>query len=164
MSRKTLYIAYGSNLNLPQMAQRCPTARVVGTSEIRDYELLFRGSRHSAVATVEPSKGGSVPVLLWTLKDNDLRSLDHYEGYPNLYRKEILEVELKGRTVPAMVYIMNDGHPFGSPSDYYLNTIMGGYQSAGFDTEILENAVEKSIRMADEQEPEQENLFELKWW
>jgi len=164
MSNKTLYIAYGSNLNLPQMAQRCPTAKVVGTSEIRDYELLFRGSRHSAVATVEPSKGGSVPVLLWTLKDNDLRSLDHYEGYPNFYRKEILEVELKGKTVPAMVYIMNDGHPFGSPSDYYLNTIMEGYQSAGFDTEILEDAVEKSIRMAEEQQPEQENLFGLKWW
>lgn len=164
MSRKTLYIAYGSNLNLPQMAQRCPTAKVVGVSEIREYELLFRGSRHSAVATVEPSKGGSVPVLLWTLKDNDLRSLDHYEGYPTLYRKEILEVELKGRTVPAMVYIMNDGHPPGSPSDYYLNTIMEGYQRAGFDTEILEDAVEKSIRMADEQEPEQENLFGLKWW
>jgi gamma-glutamylcyclotransferase (GGCT)/AIG2-like uncharacterized protein YtfP len=164
MSNKTLYIAYGSNLNLPQMAQRCPTAKVVGTSEIRDYELLFRGSRHSAVATVEPSKGSNVPVLLWTLKDNDLRSLDHYEGYPNFYRKEILEVELKGKTVPAMVYIMNDGHPFGSPSDYYLNTIMEGYQSAGFDTEILEDAVEKSIRMAEEQQPEQENLFGLKWW
>ncbi len=164
MNRKTLYIAYGSNLNLPQMAQRCPTAKVVGTSEIREYELLFRGSRHSAVATVEPSKGGSVPVLLWTLKDNDLRSLDHYEGYPTLYRKEILEVELKGRTVPAMVYIMNDGHPLGSPSDYYLNTIMEGYQRAGFDTEILEDAVDKSIRMAGEQEPEQETLFGLKWW
>ena len=31
MNRKsTLYIAYGSNLNLPQMANRCPTAEVVG--------------------------------------------------------------------------------------------------------------------------------------
>lgn len=164
MSSKTLYIAYGSNLNLPQMAFRCPTAKVVGTSEIRDYELLFRGSRQSAVATVEPSKGGSVPVLLWTLKDKDLQALDRYEGYPNFYRKEILEVELKGKTVPAMVYIMNDGHPLGSPSDYYLNTIMEGYQSAGFDTEILEDAVEKSIRMAEEQQLEQENMFEMKWW
>jgi hypothetical protein len=53
---------------------------------------------------------------------------------------------------------------FGSPSDYYLNTIMEGYQSAGFDTELLEDAVEKSIRMAEEQQPEQENLFGLKWW
>jgi uncharacterized protein (UPF0335 family) len=66
-----------------------------------------------------------------------------------------------------MVYIMNDGHPFGSPSDYYLDTIMEGYQSAGFDTEFLEKAVEKSIRLAREQkaqEPDQGTLFDMKWW
>ena len=34
-----LYIAYGSNLNLEQMANRCPTAKVVGTSEIKDHNV-----------------------------------------------------------------------------------------------------------------------------
>lgn len=167
MKSENLYIAYGSNLNLPQMAFRCPTAKVVGASEIKDYELLFRGGRKSAVATVEPLKGSSVPVLLWKLKERDLQALDRYEGYPSFYRKEILDVELRGKNVSAMVYIMNDGHPFGSPSDYYLNTILEGYQSTGFDTEFLEQAVEKSIRMAREQqerEPDQGTLFDLKWW
>lgn len=167
MKSETLYIAYGSNLNLPQMAFRCPTAKVVSTSEIKDYELLFRGGRRSAVATVEPLKGSTVPVLLWRLKERDLQSLDRYEGYPSFYRKEIFDVELRGRTVSAMVYIMNEGHLFGSPSDYYLNTIMEGYQSAGFNTELLEQAVEKSIRLAQEQqehEPEQGTLFGPKWW
>lgn len=167
MKSEMLYIAYGSNLNLPQMAFRCPTAKVVGASEIKDYGLLFCGGRRNAVATVEPLKGSSVPVLLWTLKERDLQALDRYEGYPHLYRKEILDVELKGKTVPAMVYIMNEGHPYGSPSDYYLNVIMEGYKTAGFDTEILEQAVEKSIQLAQEQqeqEPAQGNLFGQKWW
>ncbi|OLN30098.1 gamma-glutamylcyclotransferase family protein [Desulfosporosinus metallidurans] len=167
MKNKTLYIAYGSNLNLPQMAFRCPTAKVVGASEIKDYELLFRGGRQGSVATVEPLKGSNVSVLLWTLKEKDLEALDRYEGYPSFYRKGILDVELGGKNVPAMVYIMNDGHPFGSPSDYYLSTILEGYKSAGFDTEYLEQAVEKSIRLAQEQqemEPEQNTLFGLKWW
>lgn len=167
MKSETLYIAYGSNLNLPQMAFRCPTAKVVGASEIKDYELLFRGGRKSSVATVEPLKGSSVPVLLWKLKERDLQALDCYEGFPSFYRKEILPVELKGKTIPAMIYIMNDGHPFGSPSDYYLDTIMEGYQSAGFDTEFLEQAVEKSICLAKEQqerEPDQGTLFDMKWW
>jgi cation transport regulator ChaC len=93
-----------------------------------------------------------------------LQALDRYEGYPHFYRKEILDVELNGKTISAMVYIMNDGHPLGSPSDYYLNAIMEGYKSAGFDTEYLEQAVEKSIRLAKEQQLEQENLFDLKWW
>lgn len=72
MSRKPkLYIAYGSNLNLPQMAHRCPTAKVVGKSELKDYELLFRGARKGAMATVEPKEGSSVPVLLWRIRDMD---------------------------------------------------------------------------------------------
>ena len=57
MQKRKKYIAYGSNLNLAQMARRCPTAKVVGKGEIKDYELLFRGCRESAVATVEPKKG-----------------------------------------------------------------------------------------------------------
>lgn len=113
---------------------------------------------------MEPLKGSRVPVLLWTLGEGDLQALDHYEGYPHFYRKEILNVELKGKIVPAMVYIMNEGHPFGAPSDHYLNIILKGYKSAGFDLEILERAAEKSIWLAKEQQPEQENLFGLKWW
>ena len=35
-TQERLYIAYGSNLNLPQMERRCPTAKVVGTSEIKN--------------------------------------------------------------------------------------------------------------------------------
>ena len=167
MKPETLYIAYGSNLNLPQMAFRCPTAKVLGAGELKNYELLFRGGLRSSVATVEPLKGTSVPVLLWNLKERDLQALDRYEGFPSFYRKEILPVELKDKTIPAMVYIMNDGHPFGSPSDYYLDTIMEGYQSAGFDTGFLDHAVEKSIQLAREQqarEPDQETLFGMKWW
>ena len=60
MDRK-IYIAYGSNLNLPQMAIRCPGAAVIGKSALKDYELVFRGGRRGAVATVEPKKG--VPCL-----------------------------------------------------------------------------------------------------
>ncbi len=38
---KRYYIAYGSNLNIRQMRMRCPSARVIGTSDIAGYELLF---------------------------------------------------------------------------------------------------------------------------
>ena len=62
--KNKLYIAYGSNLNLPQMAHRCPSAKVVGASEIKNYALVFRGGRSGAVATIEPCEGSS--CLLYT--------------------------------------------------------------------------------------------------
>lgn len=145
MSRKpNLYIAYGSNLNLPQMASRCPTAEVVGKSELRGYELLFRGGRRGAVATVEPKEGSSVPVLLWKIRQADEVSLDRYEGYPRLYDKQMMEVELDGGMVSAMIYVMTPGHEFGIPSDYYADVIWQGYESAGFDTQILADAINKA--------------------
>ena len=42
---KRYYIAYGSNLNVRQMKFRCPTAKIVGTAVIGDYELLYKGSK-----------------------------------------------------------------------------------------------------------------------
>ena len=45
---KKYYLAYGSNLNIRQMALRCPTAKPVGTAVIKDYELLFKGSKTGA--------------------------------------------------------------------------------------------------------------------
>ena len=80
--KQRLYIAYGSNLNLEQMAFRCPTAKVVGKSELKDYELLFRGGRRGAVATVEPKEGSTVPVLIWEIQNRDRHRWIFMKGIP----------------------------------------------------------------------------------
>lgn len=141
MEKRKKYIAYGSNLNLGQMARRCPTAKVIGKGEIKDYELLFRGHSMSAVATVEPKAGSSVPVLIWEIGQEDERSLDIYEGYPRLYGKVDLEVQMEEGCESIMAYTMNEGHEIGKPSIYYLETITNGYLEAGFDVNRLLESV-----------------------
>ena len=151
MGKKRLYVAYGSNLNLKQMKRRYPTAKVIGTTILRNWRLLFRGGSMCAVATVERFKGGNVPILIWELQPQDELALDHYEGWPHLYRKESMRVTLNGKQVRTMIYIMNeDGNPYGSPSAYYFNTIREGYISAGFDIDILRNAVFNSMTTKEE--------------
>lgn len=167
MKRKErLYIAYGSNLNLPQMAFRCPTAEVAGKSELKGYELLFRGGRRGAVATVEPKDGGSVPVLLWKIREADEEALDRYEGYPHFYEKQMMEVELDGKPVSAMVYVMTPGHEFGIPSDYYADVIREGYETAGFDLQILEDAIDHAYELVTQQTEQagQQSLFGMGGW
>lgn len=144
-----LYIAYGSNLNLKQMQRRCPTAKVVGTTMLCNWELCFHGANHGAVATVEHRKGGKVPVLVWSLQPRDEKALDIYEGYPRLYRKETLRITVNKKRVYAMIYLMNtERHPYGTPSHGYLTTILEGYKSADFDTAILQHAVHRSAEQA----------------
>ncbi len=136
--KRRLYIAYGSNLNLEQMAIRCPTAKVAGATVLRNWRLVFNG-----VASIERSKGDKVPVLIWDIQPKDEAALDVYEGWPRLYRKETIRVTLNGKQVRAMVYVMNHTHP-NPPSASYYNTILEGYLSAGFDLNILHDAVKKS--------------------
>ena len=140
MSKKQLYIAYGSNINLEQMAYRCPHSKVLGISEIKDYELEFRG-----VATIVPSKGASVPVLIWELDERDLPILNRYEGWPRLYRQEKMEFELNGKTFEGMAYLMNYGK-IAPPSQEYYNTILRGYRENGLDESFLQKALENSFQ------------------
>ena len=139
MSTKQLYIAYGSNINLEQMAFRCPHSRVMGTSEIKDFELEFRG-----VATIVPKKGATVPVLIWELDNRDLPTLNKYEGYPSFYRQEKLPFELCDKSYEGMVYLMNRG-TISPPSQQYYNTILQGYRENGLDESYLQTALKNSI-------------------
>ena len=93
-----LYISYGSNLNLEQMANRCPTAKLVGTSEIKDHKFTFSKPHAHAVATNGwTMQGESVPALVWQITPNDEKALDRYEGWPHLYRKEMMKVKVDKR-------------------------------------------------------------------
>lgn len=141
-----LYIAYGSNLNLKQMGRRCPTAEIVGTTSLRGWRLMFRGGCRSAVATIERAPKYNVPVLIWRLQTGDEHNLDIYEGWPHLYRKETLRITVNRQRVYAMIYIMNEkGHPYGTPSKGYFDTILEGYKDADFNDSVLWQAVSDSV-------------------
>lgn len=135
-----LYAAYGSNLNVGQMGRRCPGATIVGPGSLNDHQLVFRGPHDAAVATVEPQRGGLVPVLLWELSERDVEALDRYEGWPWLYSRRAVSVETAGGPVQAMIYIMNERYPLGRPSAGYYAAIREGYVFAGFDVETLRAA------------------------
>ena len=149
---KRYYIAYGSNLNIRQMRMRCPSARIIGTAEIKDYELLFKGSKTGAYLTIEPKIGASVPVAVWSVTAEDEAALDRYEGFPTFYYKAEMKLPIKGiksgkvRIRNTFVYIMHEDRQLGIPSRFYVQTCLDGYRSFGFDEKYLQNAYEISRR------------------
>ena len=153
---KRYYIAYGSNLNVRQMTMRCPTARIIGTSEIHNYRLLFKGSKTGSYLTIEPEKGCSVPVAVWSVTDEDEWALDRYEGFPSFYYKKELELPITGiktgkvRRRKVFVYIMHEDRPFGIPSSFYMRTCAEGYRYFGFDVQTLLEAFTYSQEKTEE--------------
>jgi hypothetical protein len=148
--KEKLYLAYGSNLNIVQMIIRCPDAKFYGTAEIKDYELLFKGSKTGAYLTIERRKGSNVPVGVWAVTERDISALDRYEGFPAFYYKKEFRQQIWGKdgedlgVHDCFAYIMREDRRIGIPSSVYINTCREGYKDFGFDINILMDAVMRS--------------------
>ena len=144
-----LYFAYGSNINLDQMAHRCPNAQVVGPVVLENYKLLFRSNtRNAGVATIKPHKGRKVHGLLWKITPECEKALDLYEGWPRLYEKEDVTVrDSNGQEFTVMAYVMTDmcKEP-ALPSVYYYGGIETGYRQNGLPVSVLAKAWDNCVK------------------
>lgn len=149
------YFAYGSNLDLEGMARRVPNAVRGPAATLPGWKLVFRG-----VADVDKAEGESVLGALWYLDLDGVRALDRYEGYPNMYGREWVSVELiedgQPRTKMALVYVMPERSDESviPPSPYYLGVIRDGYRHFDLDRKVLDAAVEESERVINERRPD----------
>jgi gamma-glutamylcyclotransferase (GGCT)/AIG2-like uncharacterized protein YtfP len=138
----TYYFAYGSNMNHEHMKYRCPKSKYIGTHELPDHELVFR-----SVADVQQSKDSSVVGALFKITDECERSLDRYEGYPNLYTKKYHMAQDENMPKKIMFYSMVDKQLVFPPSESYLETIIKGYIDCDIPTDNLVEAVKFSQRL-----------------
>lgn len=140
-----LYFAYGSNMNLNQMAFRCPDAEVVDTVRLEGYRLAFRmNGGGNGVATILPEPDSYVDGVLWRISERDEQHLDHYEGFPYLYGKEPVTVtDQEGVRREIMAYTMNSPYKDtpAMPSRAYLEGILNGCQQNGIETASVLEAV-----------------------
>ena len=122
-----LYLAYGMNTNIDQMAGRCPGSISIGRVDIPDYRLVFRG-----VADIEEHPGSVLQTVLWDITPACEAALDILEGYPTFYDKKYIHVEINGKFYKAMIYQMvGDRLDYSTPSSYYQNMLEEGYQDHG---------------------------------
>ena len=126
-TRRHPYFAYGSNLCVKQMAQRCPDATDPKPAVLSNHDWLIN---QRGVATVEPLAGNQVHGVLWQISDRDLATLDSAEGVPVRYRRDKLTVHTGEGTRPAWVYIDHRVTP-GPPRPGYLPTIINGAEHHG---------------------------------
>jgi hypothetical protein len=104
---ENLYFAYGSNLHLAQMGQRCPASLFIGKATLPGYrwQINKRG-----VANVVESKGDYVEGLLFSINEKDELTLDRNEGVAKrLYEKTVLTVHFQpGNNARFMGYTTAD--------------------------------------------------------
>ena len=145
MNKKKIYAAYGSNMNISQMEKRCPAAAKICVGTLKGYQLEFRGG---GVATIIPKHGSEVPIVLWNITRVCEKVLDIYEGYPRLYIKKEISINVNDTKYNAMAYIMTEEYAKrkSSPSSEYLKAIRDSYRDNEIDSELLNKALERSLR------------------
>jgi phage replication-related protein YjqB (UPF0714/DUF867 family)/gamma-glutamylcyclotransferase (GGCT)/AIG2-like uncharacterized protein YtfP len=120
--RRHSYFAYGSNLCVRQMAQRCPDAVNPRRAVLSDHDWLIN---QRGVATVEPLHGTTVHGVVWDLSDHDLALLDRAESVPAHYRRDCMTVQTEDGPADAWVYIDHRVN-LGPPRPGYLERIIDG--------------------------------------
>ena len=140
-----LYFAYGSNMNIAQMNQRCPTnLDKVGSARLDDYEFGFDSRGY---ANIRSKQGEYVWGFVWKIDELCVSSLDRYEGYPNVYnRKNVVVIDKNGKNLNAFVYIQSDDEFGGIPQkDYLLNKIIPGAIENGLPNEWINKLNDISV-------------------
>ena len=114
-----LYFAYGSNLYVEQMKNRCPECEEISSATLLGWKL-----EEVLYANITKSKNHTVYGALYSISENDLNALDDYEGYPDFYNRRIVDViDKNGLTQSAIVYTMTKDYKNSLKgkkySDYY---------------------------------------------
>jgi hypothetical protein len=140
------YLGYGSNLNVIQMQQRCPTAMPVVACNLPDHRLVFSG-----IATVEHAPGLVAPSALWRVAPRDIVALDRYEGYPRLYSKRFSHATVRGERVKVFYYVLNQPYSESPPSEFYYRTLLEGYRDWHLPVALLKRARNEALESAQAQ-------------
>jgi len=126
-----IYFAYGSNMDVDQMTNRCPGSKLIGTGRLYNYSMVFtRWSRawNSATADILPDQKMSVYGVLFEVTLEDLKKMDRFADYPNSYVRQDITVETGELQLPAMTYVAIRQGPFLPSKAYVGKMILGAEQ------------------------------------
>lgn len=136
-----LYFAYGSNLNVDQMRMRCPDSRPVTACKLPGWSLEF-----ARVLTIEKDKPMSCYGALYLVSEADELSLDRFEGWPRVYRKQRTHVTLKGGRLPVFFYVKNGVRDLEPPAPAYYAKVKQGYKDWHLPVEHLRDSRIRALR------------------
>ena len=124
------YFAYGSNMHVPRMLSRVPSAVSCESASLLQYDLRFHkhGRDGSAKCNIVPSVDGHVFGVVYEILSTEAARLDRVEGSD--YRRTRLEVNglNTNRTYQAFAYIARPSAIDDSllPESWYHEFVVAG--------------------------------------
>ncbi len=138
-SKFSYYFAYGSNMDVEQMKQRCPGAVLVDKVYIDGYKFLIN---ERGVGTIVRDISKTVYGILWLITKEDEKALDRYEGIGQYHYFKIdletLSIDNPGKSYYALAYIAYNNIP-GKPREGYVERVVEAARMNGLKEEYIQN-------------------------
>ncbi|MGO9134195.1 MAG: gamma-glutamylcyclotransferase family protein [Methylovirgula sp.] len=112
-----LYFAYGSNMNVEAMRERCPNSRVLGRARLMRHRFFIMASGHGSVKR-DPHR--DVHGVLYDLAFGDIPALDRYEEIGRRLYQKINQPVLREGAAPvrALLYVGASAQEGQAQGDY----------------------------------------------
>jgi gamma-glutamylcyclotransferase (GGCT)/AIG2-like uncharacterized protein YtfP len=135
------YFAYGSNMSLEQMKERCPHSTFIKIVYLEGYKFVYDGYskyRQGAVANIVESKRDVVWGALFDITSEDEENLNRCEGYSRVYNKKYVTVkDTEGNEYKAFTYFRKT-HELGTPSAKYKEIILESAKKLGLPKDYID--------------------------
>jgi len=139
-----LVFAYGSNMDIEQMRERCPHSDLAHfVAEARGWRLFFprrSEGRKGGVGSIERNADSLVWGVVFYISKDDLARLDRYEGVPAAYARERVNVmSVDGtRTDEVWTYIAVPQGAHFLPHGDYIGHYIRGAEHFGLPQEYIQ--------------------------
>jgi hypothetical protein len=125
------YFAYGSNMSLPRLQQRVPSATALGVAVLQGHRLVFhkagRDGSAKCDAAVSPRRSDSVHGVLCHMASRHKPRLDEAEGLGRGYEHKTINLQLTDGSIRvALTYYATDIDANLRPYSWYLEHVMRG--------------------------------------
>jgi hypothetical protein len=131
-SQTFVTFAYGSNMLINRITdkKRCPSARALGTAELRGYELKWHkrsqdGSGKCDVVQTD-DVNSVVYGVLYQIPASEKLALNKAEGLGHGYEAKEVEVVSKGASHKAFVYYATETDSSLKPYTWYKELVVAG--------------------------------------
>lgn len=138
------YFAYGSNMSLPRLKERAPSAVRIGVFTLVEHSLRFHkvskkdgSAKCDALFTGNPND--YIVGALFEISDEDKGSLDRAEGLGNGYQKKrVLVNDSQDKAIEAVTYYATNTDPSLLPYSWYLYHVIYGAKETGVPADYLD--------------------------
>lgn len=144
---KNLFFAYGANMALTQIKQRCSHPVYVASAFLAGYRIGFYG--HStewdgAMETAVKQPGSRLWGVVYALNDLDWEQLDlwmdaRFDGTGKHFHYPVQVCDLRGSRYEARMYKLDVLGPACPPNELYMKDILAGARANELPLAYIDN-------------------------